>query len=429
MRNVSANLGLLAVALASTMAFQGYSAGPDDPGFTQYAGPDAMTSVEAEPVLSEGAFPPQEFRCVPAPFACCERAVKPSWYFRAVGLALKRDASGDQTWQAFVEREFEQVENPLYDAEADPPDPDEPEYIWQWASDTVTPVLGTQHLDFDFQGGGRLLLGRTLGLNHAFEVSYFDLTEWDQIAAVRDDTEFLEDVDREDGTETTFPASLFSPFSDFGDPGIQGLDYNKLASISYTSDLDNLEWNLRRWILYGPGQLQASVLVGGRYMNLGETFSYYTESDVPDPGGATNSVRTVTSNNMLGVQIGAMFEFYVDPGWWVDCEIKGGVFSNDAGQNTRFISTGSPTYRGTHWGRRDEDITSWVLDLRLSATFLVTPCLAVTGGYQALWLDGLALASENMSQDVDVLAFGPATLVHDGKALYHGPHLGLTWLW
>jgi hypothetical protein len=327
---------------------------------------------------------------------------------------------------------WEEVENPRYDPELDPPDPDEPEYIWQWAGDDVTNVLGTQHLHFGFQGGGRALVGRTLGQCHAIEVSYFDLTDWSEMAAVRDDTVFVEDVDRVTGAETTFPASLFSPFSDFGDPPIEGLDYNYLATISYTSSLNNLEWNLRRWILTDPSRLQASVLVGGRYMDLDESFFYYTESAVPAdpaPGGATNAVTTDTDNSLFGVQIGAMFEFYVDPGWWIDCEIKGAFFNNQASQNTTFVHDGVAAYQGTHvWGRED-DISAYALDLKLTATVLVTPRLAVRGGYQALWLDGLVLASENMSQNVDVLVGGPASMVQNGKVVYHGPHLGASFVW
>lgn len=417
------------MAFAWTVAQQAYSAGTDDPGLAQQSGATELVPTEAETVLTEAAFAPSEFTCLPAPFAACYRTAGPAWYFQIEGLALKRDASRDRTWQAFVDRAWSEVENPKYDGELDPPDPNEPEWIWEWAGDTVTPVLGTQDLHFGFQGGARALVGRTLGTCHAFEVSYFDLTDWDEVAAVRDATEFIEDKDRETGVETTFPASLFSPFSDFGDPAIVGLDYNDLAYISYTSSLDNLEWNLRRWILYGPGQLQASVLVGGRYMNIGEEFFYYTESAAPAPLGATNSVTTDTDNSMVGVQVGAMFEFYVDPGWWVDCEIKGGVFNNDASQRTVYVHDGVDTYQGAHIGRRDDDITAFALDLRLNATVLITPRLAVIGGYQALWVDGLALASENMSQDVNVLAFGPPTLVEDGKVVYHGPHLGLTWIW
>jgi hypothetical protein len=340
----------------------------------------------------------------------------PAWYVQLEGMALKRDASGDRTFQAYVERVWELV--------GDPP-------AWERTDDIVIPALGTGDLHFGFQGGGRVLVGRTLCQCHAVEISYFDVTDWSEIAAVRDDTLFVEDVDPVTGAETVVPnsASLFSPFSDFGDPPIEGLDYNYLASISYDTTLNNLEFNLRRWILVDPCRLQASVLVGGRYMVIDESFFYYTESAVPDPDGATNSVTTNTENRMLGVQLGAMFEFRIDPGWWIDCEIKGAFFDNAAGQTTTFVHHGIPDYENALPRQRDEHISSYALDLRLTATVLVTPRLAVRGGYQALWLDGLALASDNMSGDVDVLTDGPATLVKNGKVTYHGPHLGLSWVW
>jgi hypothetical protein len=433
MRHAKVELKLLIAALVLTVLWQSRLASTEGRAFAQDFAqePTALQTVpsHAETVLAGDAFMPCEIQCLPAPFAVGRPPVGPAWYFQAEGMALKRDASGDQTFQAFVDRVWEEVENPKYDPEADPPDPTEPEWIWQWAGDTVTSVLGTQSLHFGFQGGARTLVGRTLGRCHAMEVSYFAVTDWDEIAAVRDDTEFIEDKDRETGVETTFPASLFSPFSDFGDPAIAGLDYNHLAYISYESSLDNLEWNLRRWILMDPHRLTASVLVGGRYMNINEGFRYHTESAVPDPLGAVNTATTNTKNSLIGAQIGAMFEFHVDPCWWVDCEVKGAVFNNDVRQTTVYAHDGVRAYQGRHVGRCEDDITAWALDLRLNATVLITPRLAVIGGYQALWLDGLALASENMSQNVDVLVSGPATLVEDGKVLYHGPHLGLTWSW
>jgi len=425
MRNARAKLSLLVVAVAWTVAQQGYSVGMDGPGLAQPSGSTELVLTEAEPLLTEAAFAPCEFTCLPAPFASCHRTVGPAWYVQIEGMALKRDASGDRTWQAFVDRTWSKVENPDY--HEDDPAPED-QYIWEW-EDTVTSALRTQDLHFGFQTGGRALVGRTLGACHAFEVSYFDVTDWNELAAVRDATEFVDDRDGDGVPDfgNPFDASLFSPFSGFGDPPIDGLDYNGLARISYTSSLDNLEWNLRRWILYGPGQLQASVLVGGRYMNIDERFGYHTEST--SPANASVSVATDTENSMLGAQIGAMFEFFVDPGWWIDCEIKGGVFSNEASQRTVFTPVNVLDYPNGNVGRRDENITSWVLDLRLNATVLITPRLAVIGGYHALWLDGLALASENMSQDVDVLASGPALLVDNGKVVYHGPHLGLSWVW
>ena len=403
------DLTLLVIAAALAFASSADSAEMSQSGFM---GHEAIT--EAVPAGADCC--PAYFPALPAEFLMCHTPGVPAWYVQMEGLALKRDASRDQTFQALVIREWAE-------------DTTTSEWV---ATDTVFHALGTQDLHFGYQGGGRALVGRTLGNCHAFEVSFFDLTDWDEIAAVRDDTEFVQEVDVDGNPALTFLASLFSPFSDFGDPPIVGLDYNYLASISYTSSLNNLEFNLRRWILVDPCRLQASVLVGGRYMDLDESFFYYTESAEPTdpaPGGATNAVTTDTDNRMLGVQVGAMFEFHIDPGWWIDCEIKGAFFDNAASQNTTYFHDGVPAYDGTYTWGRDDHISSYALDLKLTATVLVTPRLAVRGGYQALWLDGLALASENMSQDVNVLMGGPALLVEDGKVVYHGPHLGISWVW
>ena len=422
MGNRRRDLTLLVIASAAVFAPLAYTAELRQPGLV---GGEVITEV----VPSGGDCCPMPIPVLPAEFAICHEPGVPAWYVQMEGMALKRDPSGGRTFQTFVERVWERQENPYYvptsDTDPTPVDPNEPQYVWETTEDIVTPVLGTGDLHFGFQGGGRALIGRTLGRCHALEVSYFEVTDWSEFAFARDDTVFVEDVDRVTGVETTFPASLFSPFSDFGDPPIAGLDYNYLASISYDSSLNSLEFNLRRWILADPCRLQASVLVGGRYMNLDESFFYYTESEVPGPGITTNAVTTDTDNRMLGVQLGAMFEFHIDPGWWIDCEIKGAFFDNDAGQTTTYLQNGALVNQG--W--RDEHISSYALDLRLTATVLVTPRLAVRGGYQALWLDGMALASDNMSGDIDVLIDGPATLVKNGKVTYHGPHLGISWVW
>lgn len=346
---------------------------------------------------------------VPGEFSTCPPQ-RPVWYFQIEGLALKRDASGGQVFQAFIERTWTE----------------DPATVWT-ASDLVTPVLGTGDLNFGFQGGGKALIARTLGSCHAFEVSYFQVTDWDRMAFVRDDTTFVDTVNPDGTPDTTHPASLFSPFSDFGDPPIEGLDYNNLAQISYSSSLDNLEWNLRRWLPMPCDCFQVSLLVGGRYMNIDENFNYYTESDVL-VAGTTTDVTTQTDNSLVGVQIGAMFEFFVDPCWWIDCEIKGAAFNNSASQDTSYAHQGDPAdpYVGTNAQSRSHDCSAFALDLNLTATWQITPNLAVMGGYQALWVEGLALASTNLSTDVDTLMLGPPVLNDNGKIVYHGPHLGAT---
>ena len=406
MRSRRPDLTLFVLASAIAFAPLGYSA---EMGQSGLVGHEVITEV----VPAEADGWPMTIPVLPAEFAISHEPGVPAWYFQMEGLALKRDASRERSFAYVLTREWTLT------------DPGPPE-VWS-SQDFYTGVLGTQDLHFGFQGGGRALVGRTLGDCHAFEVCYFDLTDWSEMAAVRGAPLFHESRD----PDVFVDLGLFSPFTDdpFHPIASPVVDYNDLIRIDHSSNLDNLEWNLRRWILADPCRLQTSVLVGGRYMNVGETFDYYSESTVAD---VSNSVTTDTDNSMIGVQLGAMFEFHVDPGWWIDCEIKGAIFNNSARQNTLYTYTqdpdGAPIVTDYAGGREDE-ITAFALDLKLTATVLVTPRFAVRGGYQALWLDGLALASENMSDDIDVLMAGPASLVEDGKVLYHGPHLGASWVW
>lgn len=383
--------------------------------------PDEAPAVESPlpaveiPEMPAELVPPQ-YEVLPAEFAASCGAVRPAWYFHTEGLALKRNDSRSRTYAVRIERTWQEVP-------VEVPAGEDPQTIWTH-TDESTDVLNSGDHRFRFAGGGRVLVGRTLANRCAFEVSYFDLTDWDEFAAVRNDTPFAVDID-EEGNPLIYTGSLFSPFSDFGNPPLFGWDFNRLAEVRYGSSLNNLECNLRYWMLADPERLQASILVGGRYMNVDESFFYHTESIVPEL--AENLVTTDTGNSLIGVQLGAMFKFHVDPGWWIDCEIKGAAFDNDAFQRTDFTRDSLVDIDRTHG--RAEHVSTFALDLKLNVTLMVTPRLAVRGGYQALWVDGLALAVDNFTTQEAVLFSGPATLDRKGKAVYHGPHLGVTWIW
>ena len=149
--------------------------------------------------------------------------------------------------------------------------------------------------------------------------------------------------------------------------------------------------------------------------------------------GTTNDVTTRTGNRMLGIQIGAELEFQIEPRWWVDCEIKGGIFNNRAEQRTVYVHGGSSLpapYANDYTGGRAEDRSSFAVDLSLMLTYHVSQRLSARLGYQALWVDGLALASENFDPDVVLMDQGDvARLVSRGEVVYHGPRLGVTWVW
>jgi len=340
----------------------------------------------------------EEVYCLTEPSGCCDdfclpcpAPVRPRspWYFQADALILRRDVAGSTA-----------------------------------AATRNTPtqtVLSTWDLDEPFKAGARCLIGRTWGGDSPLqiEVSYFALAPWDSRAALRDTT----------ANTLGGQGNLFSPFTDFGNPPVEGLDYNNFVTIREFSYMDTLEINLRRLLPMPPDRLTTSFIFGFRYMGIREQFDYYSESEVPVPLGATNAVSTRTNNEMYGVQIGGLFEFYCEHQWWVNFEIKGALCNNAARQQTLYTigDLGGPL--DDFLGSRTKNSTAFIGDLALTFVCRPTNRLTARVGYQAMWIEGVALAAENFRPDVNLLTLGPAQLTSRGSVVYHGPHAGLELVW
>jgi hypothetical protein len=277
-------------------------------------------------------------------------------------------------------------------------------------------VLGTGDLQTDFSAGVRALAGKTLGDWYRLEFAYFGSYSWDGDAAVRN----LDDNDQ-GGT-----GNLYSPFSAFGDPaGVVGVDYNNFASLRFSSTLNNGELNLRRRVLMRPGSYEASFLVGGRYLDIGEEFEYLTQSSVPGPAATTNQVALETDNSLIGLQIGLLSQFLVQPKCWIDFEMKGGIFANRASLDRSYAVSTAGGAAAVFTDADERDRTSFVGDLSLQVNYQFAPSWTLYGGYNAIWVTGIALGAENFSDDTGMLTLGPALVDHSGDAVYHGPNIGL----
>jgi hypothetical protein len=273
-------------------------------------------------------------------------------------------------------------------------------------------ALSTGNFNYDFSAAGRLIVGGTLNDCLQIESVYTGVAEAADTAAVRDSTPNVGGL-----------GHLFSPFGGFGASPIVGLDYNNLAQIHYTSSLQIVELNIRRQVPVPPGRLTASVLFGVRYISLPEDFDYATQSIL---GSA--AIHVATNNQMVGPQIGAMFEMYVDNRWWVNFEMKGAVMNNRAQQTT----SGAINYIGAVVplsGSECENHTSFAGDLALTFVYRWSPHFTTRLGYQALWLTNMALAPDNLNTNINILTQGPAQLNHGSQTVYHGPFAGVELGW
>jgi hypothetical protein len=71
----------------------------------------------------------------------------------------------------------------------------------------------------------------------------------------------------------------------------------------------------------------------------------------------------------------------------------------------------------------------WLGDLSLVANFQMTPWLVARIGYQALFLTGVAVASDNIETNNILLTSGPIQLDDRSNMALHGPLIGLMGNW
>ena len=284
---------------------------------------------------------------------------------------------------------------------------------------TTDSVLGTHDLPFVFQPGLKLLAGRRMNDWFALEASYLGLLDWNESREVRDSTE----------NDLGTAGNLFSPFSNFGDPPLIGFDYNNFASIRVVSTFHNAELNLRQRLGTPPSVIQASALWGLRYINVQDRFSYRTQSLEPVVDGTNTAIDVQARNSLFGVQVGMAVECQIERRCWLLFEAKGMLLSNSASQQTNYSFGPLAGPDATISGTRSQGRATLGGDLAATLEWKVTPSIVARFGYQGIFLDGLALGSNNLLRNLAGMTTNPNELSDDGHLGYQGPFAGVTVTW
>jgi hypothetical protein len=178
-----------------------------------------------------------------------------------------------------------------------------------------------------------------------------------------------------------------------------------------------------------PSPMQATALYGFRYFKLDERFEYLTESAEPAGAGTLNAATVDSDNELFGFQLGGMIEYRLTPRIWTNFEAKAAICHNEAGQFTSFDTGPVAGPATTVTGGVDEDRTAFLGDFSYNFMFQFAPRLVGRIGYQAILIDGVAIASENFQTNLGLLTLGPPLLDHDGTIFFHGPSAGLMYTW
>jgi hypothetical protein len=348
------------------------------------AGAGLTTAAEAQREVSETAPAAESFdfagldavdRDAPSagsgglPGACpsCQRHggedTSPGWYVQAESLFLRRN-SGSALQPVVIDRN----------------------------SDTT--ILATRDLRFDAEAGPRLTLGRWFDPCSAWELSYFGMHHWNsQATAVGDN-------------------NLSIP----GDLGLALLDFNQADAmrLDYSAELHNAELNYLR-------SLDNMTLVAGfRYLRLTERFNIHAIDS--DTGASDYNIQA--ANDLYGGQIGARVARGSGRLGW-EFTSKAGLFGNNAKQRT-FLADFDNTRLERDSQTRGGQV-AFVGELGLSGTYQLTRVLTVRGGYNLMWIAGVALAPDQL--DFTDLPSSGTALDRGGGIFLHGANVGLEARW
>jgi len=282
-----------------------------------------------------------------------------------------------------------------------------------------TTLLSTSDLKFNVDPGLQATVGmRSIG-GRTVELDYFGLFQGtaSATAAAPDPNAFL-----------TFPNNLV---------GNVFVDMDQVF-VNYSSSIQSVAVNLLSCCgscsaacdsCDGCGNSGASCrslswFAGFRYLNVSERLDLQAQRN--DINGVENGSYNVrTANNLYGAQLGArMRRTQGRLGW--DGTGFGGIFGNDAKQ-TQSV-TDFPNFALRPNVSSSQGGAAFVGGGNLSGLYRLNNVWNLRAGYNVMWIEGLALAPDQLNYDF-ANAQGGTQINNDGGMFLHGANVGLAANW
>jgi hypothetical protein len=207
-----------------------------------------------------------------------------------------------------------------------------------------------------------------------------------------------------------------------GTLALSSLDFYKADQITLDKEIRmhsfeiNRTWNQHRW----------NLLTGFRYLRVEDDFRLLSfDSDSSSFG----NYQIDSENDLFGLQSGIRNKrrARLSENLFFDIGGKAGIYGNSASQAQSVIDFGGTNQpfplrpRSTdHRGQ-----VAFVGETNANARLALTPHIDLRAGYNLIWVDGLALASDQLELD-DVPVVGIST---SGGGLFHGASVGLMIHW
>jgi len=196
--------------------------------------------------------------------------------------------------------------------------------------------------------------------------------------------------------------------------------------VSRKDEIQNYELNLlHQQYVIAPGRCQMTWLAGIRYFRFDETILFGSAAggfNFGDNGGIHEAyLNTRVVNNLMGVQVGARADYFINPRWSLFAIPKMGVYGNQLNKQTML-------YRGD--GLTSINVTGHKADvsllgqLDLGMNYRISQHWSTYGGYRAIGVTGIGLSDANIPAFLNDTAF-LQNVNSNGSLILHGAFTGV----
>ncbi|MCS7167011.1 MAG: BBP7 family outer membrane beta-barrel protein [Gemmatales bacterium] len=290
---------------------------------------------------------------------------------------------------------------------------------------TVLPVrqlrdLTTDSDRFNYEPGFHVLMGLPLNPEWSFEASFFGIWDWEQEATLVNRNPPLFGMD--------------SPYLTINGGAVDAVSYN------YETELRNFEANFRNFRPFGPFST-VSWFVGARYIWLTDEINVFGTENLFLTAERT---QADVDNHLIGGHVGASVAispfYFLSLGLYSKVGVYGNIIRSRVNNFLRDPAS-FPTETLRMFISRDDGSTGVTLEAGAKVAWRITNNISIRGGYSVLFLDGLALAPDQLSVNRQVFAttvlldrtnvYGrqPGRTDETGSMLVHGFSVGLEIDW
>ena len=236
-----------------------------------------------------------------------------------------------------------------------------------------TEVLGGDGFQQGFSGGPRVDLIHHGDSGYDLEFSYFQISGWNS------DRTVAADPDNWRWLTMRAPGGFLQTNQRAG----QGMAWE------YASQLYDAEFDVR----WNPS-CRVTMLAGFRWVNLGEKL--VGALSPPTISWEPPFWDTTTTNNLYGFQIGADWKIWERGRFSIDGLLKAGTYDNHAEETTGV----SVIAKQVRCGTAATNHAAFVGETGLQCKYQVTERLLLRAGYEAIWLEGVALAPDRFRKPI-----------------------------